>query len=158
MVTTTHTVTQQATPAAPCTGSELSGTFAVVSGSQGAGQIAYLLTLKNTSQTRCYVFGLPQAQLLGANGSALATHIAAAQASSGGTRVMLSPGAAAVAQARVSVTVAGPGDAQSGACQPKASTLRVTPDGGGTVDAAITPPTSVCERGTLYFDALAAGA
>ena len=155
-VTTTHTVTQQSTPAAPCTGSQLSGTFNVVAGSQGAGQVAYLLTLKNNSTTRCYVFGLPQAQLVGANGSTLPTHIAAAQASSGGKQVMLAPGSSAVAQARFSASVAGPGDKQSGACQPQASTLQVTPDGGGTVSATITPPTSVCERGTLYFDVFAA--
>lgn len=155
-MTTTRTVTQQSSSTSPCTSSQLSGTFAVVPGSQGAGQVEYLLTLTNTSQTRCYVFGLPQAQLVGANGNVLATHIAAAQASSSAKPVTLAPGAAAVTQARFSPSVPGPGDAQSGACQPKASTLRLTPDGGGTVDAAITPPTSVCERGTIYFDVFAA--
>jgi hypothetical protein len=155
-VTTTQTVTTTSATASPCTGSQLSGTFAVVAGSQGAGQVAYLLTLENSSQTRCYVFGLPQAQLLAASGSPLPTHIAAAQASANGKRIVLAPGASAVAQARFSATVAGPGDAQNGPCQPKASTLRVTPDGGGSVDAPVQPPTSVCEKGTLYFDVLAA--
>jgi hypothetical protein len=155
-VTTTRTVTHQSAAASPCTGSQLSGSFALVSGSQGAGQVSYLLTLKNASQSRCYVFGLPQAQLIAANGAVLPTHIAAAQAASGGKPVTLAPGASAVAQARFSSSVPGPGDAQSGSCQPQASTLRVTPDGGGTVDAPIQPPTSVCERGTLYFDLLAA--
>lgn len=155
-MTTTHTVTRQTSPAAPCTGSELSGTFAVVAGSQGAGQVAYVLTLQNTSQTSCYVFGLPQAQLLGAGGTALPTKVASAQAGSSGSRVVLAPGRSAVAQAQFSPSVAGQGDAQSGTCQPKASTLRVTPDGGGTVDAPIQPPTSVCERGTLNFDVFSA--
>lgn len=152
----THTVTQASSPAQPCTGVQLSGTFAAVNGSAGAGQVEYLLTLKNTSSLRCYVFGLPQAQLLSASGSALPTHVAASQSGSSGTRVVLAPGKSAVTQARFSPTVSGQGDNQTGPCQPKASTLRVTPDGGGTVDAAISPATSVCERGTLYFDAFAA--
>jgi hypothetical protein len=154
-VTTTRTVTHQSGVASPCTGGQLSGTFALVTGSQGAGQVSYLLTLKNTSSTRCYVFGLPQAQLLGTGGAALPTHVAAAQSGSG-KQVVLAPGGSAVAQARFSPSVPGTGDSESGACQPKASTLQVTPDGGGTVDASIQPPTSVCERGTLNFDLLAA--
>lgn len=154
-MTTTRTVTQQSSPASPCTGSQLSGTFAVVAGSQGAGQVEYLLTLKNASSERCYVFGLPQAQLVGADGTVLPTHIASSQASSGGKQIVLAPGDSAVTQARFSPSVPGPGDAQSGRCQPKASTLRITPDGGGTVDAPIQPPVSVCERGTLYFDVFA---
>jgi hypothetical protein len=31
--------------------------------------------------------------------------------------------------------------------------LQVTPNGGGVMDAAITPATSVCEQGTLNFEA-----
>ncbi|HZS30563.1 MAG TPA: DUF4232 domain-containing protein [Gaiellaceae bacterium] len=154
-VTSTRTVTNSGASTSPCTGSELSGTFALVAGSQGAGQVAYLLKLTNTSQTRCYVFGLPQAQLLSAAGAALPTHVAAAQAGASAKPVTLAPGSSAVTQARFSPSVPGPGDAQSGSCQPKASTLRVTPDGGGTVDAPLQPPTSVCERGTLYFDVFA---
>jgi len=30
--------------------------------------------------------------------------------------------------------------------------LQVNPDGGGATDAAIKPPTSVCQRGTLNFE------
>lgn len=134
----------------------MSGTFAEVAGSGGAGQVEYRLTLKNTSSTSCYVFGLPQAQLLSAGGSALPTHVAASQSGSSGTRILLAPGHSAVTQARFSPSVAGQGDSQTGPCQPTASILRVTPDGGGTVDAPIKPPTSVCERGTLYFDDFAA--
>ena len=155
-MTTTHTVTRQSSSASPCTASQLSGTFDVLEGSEGAGQVAYDLTLKNISQTSCYVFGLPQGQLTAADGTVLPTHIAAAGASSGAKPVTLAPDAAAVAQARFSPSVPGPGDKQNGACQPKASTLLVTPDGGGTVKAEIGPPTSVCERGTLYFDVFTA--
>jgi hypothetical protein len=152
-VTATRTITTTSAPAQqPCGGFQLSGTFSEVSGSGAAGQVEYRLTLKNTSPTPCYLFGLPQAQLLSANGSALPTHVTASQSGSSGARVLLAPGHSAITQAHFSPSVSGQGDSQSGPCQPTASVLRVTPDGGGTVDAPIKPPTSVCERGTLYFD------
>ena len=68
-VTTTVTVTTTATATAakPCTGEQLSGTFALVPGSAGAGQIEYALTLTNTSHAPCYVQGIPRAALLGAS-------------------------------------------------------------------------------------------
>ena len=111
----------------------------------------YALTLKNTSSTPCALRGIPHGTLLGATGAALPTHVRAGGA--GGTRrVVLQPGASAVAQARFSATVAGSGDSQSGTCQPQAYTLQVTPVGGGVADAAIKPPTSVCEQGTLNFE------
>lgn len=155
-VTTTKTITRKTgAHASPCTGSRLSGTFAAVPGSGAAGQVEYRLTLKNQGPGRCYVFGLPEAQLLAADGTALPTHVAAAQASTSSSRVVLAAGASAVAQARFSPDVPGTGDSQTGPCQPKAVTLRVTPNGGGSVDAPIQPPSSVCERGRLYFDAFA---
>jgi hypothetical protein len=152
-VTTTRTVTSKSAPTArPCLGADLAGSFAVVPGSAGAGQISYLLSLKNTSHSRCYVQGLPKAVLLGVTGSALPTLIRAAGGAPNG-RIVLEPGASAIAQARFSPDVAGSGDSQSGACQPLAHTLEVTPNGGSPMDAAIKPPTSVCQRGTLNFEA-----
>ncbi len=152
-VTTTRTVTKQApATAAPCTGDQLSGTFALVPGSAGAGQIAYALTLQNTSQTSCSVSGLPNAVLLGSSGSPLPTHVTAG-GGAGAHRVVLTPGSLAKATARFSPDVPGPGDKQTGACQPKAHTLQVTPNGGGTTDVPIQPPTSVCEQGRLQFEA-----
>jgi hypothetical protein len=154
-VTTTVTVTttSSAASATPCTGEQLSGTFVLVPGSAGAGQIEYALTLTNTSHTACYVRGVPKATLLNASAAALPTHVTPA---GGGapTRVMLEAGASAVAHARFSPDVPGPGDSQSGECQPQAHTLQVSPNGGGVTDAAIKPSTSVCERGTLNFEAL----
>lgn len=151
--TTTRTVTTTGSGASakPCTGAQLAGNFSLVPGSAGAGQIVYALTLKNTSSSPCALRGIPHATLLGATGAALRTHVTAGGA--GGTRrVVLQPGASAVAQARFSATVAGQGDSQSGTCQPEAHTLQVTPVGGGVTDAAIRPPTSVCEQGTLNFE------
>jgi hypothetical protein len=150
-VTTTKTVTTTGSVASakPCAGGQLTGTFALVPNSAGAGQIAYALTLKNASQSACLVRGVPQATLLGATGAALPTHVRAA---GGGKRpIVLPPGASAVAQARFSPDVAGDGDSQTGACQPLAHTLQVTTVGGGVTEAPIRPPTSVCQQGTLNF-------
>jgi hypothetical protein len=152
-VTTTKTVTTTGSASAkPCTGNQLKGTFDLVPGSAGAGQIEYALALKNTSASPCSLRGIPQATLLGAGGAALPTHVRAA-----GTglkkRVALEPGASSLAQARFSPDIPGQGDSQSGPCQPQAATLQVMPAGGGFTDAAIKPPTSVCQQGTLTFEA-----
>jgi Protein of unknown function (DUF4232) len=149
-VATTQTVTTtgSVSSAKPCGGSQLSAVFVQVPGSAGAGQITYALTVKNTSPGLCSVHGVPQGMLLGATGTALRTHITGR----GGRRIVLPPGASAVAQARFSPDVAGDGDSQSGACQPQAHTLQLTTAGGGVTEAAIKPPTSVCEQGTLHFE------
>lgn len=149
--TTTRTVTTNGSGAKPCSGGQLAGNFSLVPGSAGAGQIVYALTLKNTSSSPCALRGIPHAALLGATGAALPTHVTAG-GDGGRRRVVLQPGASAVAQARFSATVAGQGDSQSGTCQPEAHTLQVTPVAGGVTDAAIKPPTSVCEQGTLNFE------
>jgi len=157
-VTVTRTVTtkltetsKSVTAARPCLGTDLDGTFTVVPGSAGAGQISYLLTLKNASQNRCYVRGLPKATLLGATGSPLPTHVSGSDGTSG-QRVVLEPGASAVATARFSPDVASPGDSQGGDCQPVAHTLEVTPSGAGPTEVPIRPATSVCQQGTLKFE------
>lgn len=156
-VTTTHTVTKQSAPSAPaCTGDQLSASFDVVPGSAGAGQVEYVLTVQNTSQTHCFVSGLPQVKLLGADGSPLPTHPVAAQQTPA-PKVELGPGDSARAQVRLSPDVSGTGDAPSGPCQPKAQTLQVTPNGGGTTMGPVTPPTSVCEQGTLELEAYSSG-
>jgi hypothetical protein len=150
-VTVTRTVTTTATSGAvsSCTGAQLSGTFKESAGGGGAGQIEYILTLTNTSPTSCALSGKPVAVLLDQNGSVLPTHVTGNIVTA--LLVNLAPGSSAKATARFSPDVPGTGDSQSGTCQPKAYTLRVTPNGGGTVDAPIKPPTSVCERGTLDF-------
>jgi hypothetical protein len=152
-VTITRTVTTTTTPAAKsgCTGDQLSGTFKEAPGGGGAGQIEYVLSLKNTSQTSCTLSGPPSATLLDASGSPLPTHVIPSSSSDLGSTAFLGPSGTAKTTARFSPDVPGKGDSQSGSCQPKAYTLQVRPDGGGTVAAAIKPPTSVCEQGTLAF-------
>ena len=151
-VTTTRTVTQNSV--SQCTGSQLSGTFAVVVGSAGAGQISYALKLTNTSSSSCSFSGLSTVQLLSASRSALPTTTVDGSLIVDGE---ISPGGSVVADARFSPSVPGPGDAQTGPCQPKAYTLVVTLTGGGTVDTPIKPPTSVCKRGTLNFGQFGVG-
>lgn len=150
--TKTVTTTGSVSSADPCLGSDLSGTFALVPGSAGAGQISYSLTVKNTSDSPCSVRGIPQATLLGASGTPLPTLVKGAKGARG---IVLPPGASATAQARFSPDVAGDGDSQTGSCQPVAHTLQVGAGGGGVTEIPIKPPTSVCERGTLNFESFA---
>ena len=164
-ITVTHTVTHVRTvtvkrptttvpkPAtSPCAGGSLSGSFDVVPGSAGAGQIVYRLTVTNTGPAACFVSGIPQVQLLGTTGSALPTSASAAQpGTTTAVRVSLQHGKSATADAQFSPDVNGTGDSTTGQCQPTATVLRVTAPGGGTLDAPIEPPTPVCERGSLHF-------
>jgi Protein of unknown function (DUF4232) len=151
-VTTTPTTTSVKPASAACSGDRLSGAFAGVPGSAGAGHIVYRLTVKNVGSSACYVSGLPQVQLLGTTGNALPTSVSPAQPGTGtAAKISLQPGDSATADAQFSPDVNGTGDSTSGQCQPTATVLRVTAPGGGTLDAPIQPPTPVCERGSLHF-------
>jgi hypothetical protein len=142
---------------ADCKGSQLTGRFAVVPGSAGAGNIVYKLALKNTSATPCTVSGLPQGQLLGKTKAKLPTHIRAAHANQlTAVLVTLAPGDRAYATARFSPDVAGTGEQTVGACEPKAYWFRVRAPGGGTTTVQLVPPTPVCEHGMLSFSAYSA--
>jgi hypothetical protein len=145
------TTTGSVKAAKPCQGTDIAGTFAQIPNSAGAGQIAYALTVKNTSASACTVRGIPQGTLLGADGTELPTRVKAS--GDAGKPVVLPLGASATAQARFSPSVAGDGDSQSGACQPEAHTFQLSAEGGGVTEAPVKPPTSVCQRGTLNFEA-----
>jgi hypothetical protein len=150
-LTTTKTVTTTGSVASakPCSGADLAAVFTLIAGSSGAGQIGYMLTVKNTSQAPCSLHGVPQGTLVGVSGAALPTHVKSAGGS--GRQIVLPPGASATAQARFSPDVVGTGDSQSGACQPVAHTFQLSA-GGRIAEATIKPPTSVCEQGTLNFE------
>src|SRR5712692_1134774 len=64
--------------AAPCRGTQLTGRFAVVAGSAGAGNIGYALVLRNRSASTCTVTGVRDVALRGRAGKRLATHVQAA--------------------------------------------------------------------------------
>ena len=171
-VTTTRTVTRTvtapppattststATSAAPaCVGSSLGGSFAAVPGSAGAGQISYVLTVTNTSDSECYVSGLPQLQLLDAQGGALPTSVSAAEPGTAtAAKIVLQPASSATSEARFSPDVPGQGEGQAGQpCEPVAHQVQVTATGGGTFTVPIKPPTSVCEHGSLRMALYAA--
>ena len=149
--TTVATTTGGASAANACTGDAMSGTFNAVPGSAGAGTIVYRLAVTNTSPVACYVTGLPQVQLIGANGADLPTQVVPEQQGlNASAKITLQPNGSASADARFSPDVNGTGDATSGACQPKSVKMRVA-FGGAPLDVAISPPTSVCERGQLQF-------
>jgi len=140
------------TPA--CKGSQLSGRFNAVRGSEGAGNIVYRLTLTNTSATACTLTGLPAGQLLGKTGKKLPTHIRAANPQAlTAVLVTLAHGKSAHADARFSPDVPGVGEQMTGQCEAKSFSLRVSLQGGGTTTVKITPATPVCEKGQLSFSA-----
>jgi hypothetical protein len=137
-----------------CKGSQLAGTFAVVPGSAGAGNITYALRLRNTSKATCQVTGLPQGRLIGRHGGKLPTHVRAAfPGALAAVLVTLTPGQSTRATARFSPDVPGTGEQTKGSCEPTAYSFRVTGQGGGTTAAKVLPPTPVCEHGRLLFSA-----
>jgi len=142
--------------APPCKAANLSGTFAVVSGSAGAGNIVYALRLKNTSATSCTVTGIPGVTLLDRHGKRLPTHpFPARPGALTAVLVTLEPEQTARATARFSPDVPGTGEPVSGRrCEPVAYTLFVRPNGGGALRAPIRPPTSVCEHGGMTWSVL----
>jgi hypothetical protein len=138
-----------------CTGKQLAGSFAVVPGSAGAGNIVYELVLKNVSTKTCTLTGLPQGRLLDRAGERLPTHVRAAfPGGLAAVLVRLAPGKKTYASARFSPDVPGPGEPVAGtSCEPKAWWFRVAGQAGGTARVRLTPPTPVCEHGQLQFSA-----
>jgi hypothetical protein len=138
-----------------CTGPSLTGRFAVVPNSAGAGNIVYALVLRNRSTTTCAVTGLPSLTLVGRFGKALPTHVLAVSPTTlTAVLVRLAPGKSARATARFSPDVPGPGEPVSGRqCERTAYRAVVHAPGGGNVTVALAPPTPVCEHGQLQFKA-----
>ena len=161
-VTKTTTTTPAPAAAAACSGGDLGGSFSEVPGSAAAGSITYTLTLTNTSSAACHVSGIPQLQLLDAQGGAVPTTVSAAQpGQAAAAKIVLQPGASAKADARFSPDVPGPGEGQPQAagrshlCEPTAHQLQVTV-GVDSVTVPVSPPTPVCSHGALRLSPLAA--
>jgi hypothetical protein len=142
-----------------CTGGDFVGTFSVVPGSAGAGQITYLLALRNRSEGACSVTGIPDLQLLGRYGRALPTHIAPARPGiATAALITVRPGGYASVTARFSPDVPGPGEPVSARqCEPTAYKLRVRAKGGGSTVVPVVKPTPVCEHGSLIVSLYVAG-
>jgi hypothetical protein len=144
----------------PCIAGQLSGTFSAVPGSAGAGNISYVLRLRNRSTRACFVSGLPRLRLVGKLGKLLPTNLMPANRGAlTAVRVVLKPGGYSAATARFSPDVPGVGEPVAGRqCEPTAYRARVSPPpGGGTLVVPITPPTPVFEHGTMLFSVLVAG-
>jgi hypothetical protein len=142
----------------PCTGSRLTGSFWMIPGSAGAGNVVYRLRLVNASSQRCFVTGIPMLTLLDHAGHRLPTH--ARFAGSPGTLsaviVPLAKGEAGSLTARFSPDVPGPGERTFGPCEKTSYQLLVARSGGGTLVVPITPATPVCEHGSLQLSVFTA--
>jgi hypothetical protein len=140
---------------ARCSGAQLAGSFSVVRGSAGAGNITYKLVLVNASKRTCTLTGLPQGRLLGKTGKPLPTHVKAAFPQGlAAVFVRLASGAKTFATARLSPDVPGTGEPTTGTrCEPTAWRFRVAAQGGGTTTVKLVPPTPVCEHGQLLLSA-----
>jgi hypothetical protein len=144
--TVTRTVTHTVTTTAPtrgnaCSAHDLTGTFQVLQGSAGAGNIVYTLKVVNASQGACTVSGVPTIDFLDSNGQAMKK---AVSPNGGGTAavVTLQPGDSARSQVRFSPDV--------DPCDPGTATmLRVTMPDNSTLDATIDPATKLCGGGSL---------
>ncbi len=140
-----------------CTGSQLAGTFAVIPGSAGAGNIVYALRVRLRSGPTCFVSGLPRLQLLDRLRRPLPTRLTPAfRPGLTAVRVILSPGHGTKATARFSPDIPGPGEPQTtGPCERRSYSVRVMPPpGSGTFVAPVRPPAPVCEQGRLSVSAM----
>jgi hypothetical protein len=138
----------------PCSGSMLTGSFRLIPGSPGAGNVVYRLKVAPAKGASCFVTGIPGLTLLDRKGHRLPTKATFAGRPGTLTAVMvpLSAGRSASLTARFSPDVPGPGEpAVGGACEPTAYKLRVTPSGGGSFVVPVSPATPVCEHGGLQI-------
>ena len=150
-VTTTTKQPAAGSSASACTGDAMTGSFTAIPNSEGAGNIGYRLHVTNASPVACFVSGLAERAALSSAGHDLPTNVVAAQAGQAtAARIILQPGASASADARFSPDIPGGSEPSDAPCEPKSYTLRVG-FGGAPLDVAITPPTPVCEKGTLQF-------
>jgi hypothetical protein len=141
-----------------CTGSNLSGKFLVVPNSQGAGNILYTVQLRNRSKITCFVSGIPGLRLIGKTGKNLPTKVVPIHVGQlTAVKVTLKPGAYAASTARFSPDVPGPGEGHPGNCEQVAYKVRISPAGGGSLLGPVSPPTPVCEHGSMSMTVLVAG-
>ena len=137
----------------------LTGSFTAIRGSAGAGNIVYRLRVRNSSGAECGVTGIPGLALLDAHARPLPTHTLASGRAGARMAVLvpLRPGSSATLTARFSPDVPGPGEPVTGGpCERTAAGLRVSPAGGGSLVVAVSPPTPVCEHGSLQLTVFAA--
>jgi hypothetical protein len=133
-----------------CAAAQLSAGYTVIPFSQGAGTVAYVLTVRNRSAQTCALTAPLPMQLLDRRGRPLATHVAAPDS---GYQVVLAPSQWAQAESRFSPDIAGPGENPS-ECEPPAHLLSI--EIGDDHVLAPMDPSPVCENGTISFGRLTA--
>jgi hypothetical protein len=140
---------------AACTLSSFNGTFKVVPGSAGAGNIVYKLRLVNNSGSTCAFSTAPALRLLDKYGHALPTH--AKFPPNLVATINIAPGKAAIATARFSPDIPSGGEPQNGPCEKRAFKLRVGLGPTNALRVPVKPPTRVCGRGSMVFRAIHQG-
>lgn len=128
-----------------CAPNTLSGR--IVPGSPGAGQRYATLVVENTSASSCTLYGYSGLQLIGADGQALPTRVDRT-ANPGPRLVTLAPGRTASAELHWSA-IPGPGEPQSGPCQPNPVRANVIPPDDYSAFSVTWFLGPVCEGGRL---------
>ena len=105
----------------------LKGSFLIIPGSEGAGQVYARVVLTNISNLPCRTFGYVGMQLLGPSDTPLPTNVVREPATA--QHIVLAPGQSASALAHFSPDIPGAGDNQQAgqACQPVAQGTEITP-------------------------------
>lgn len=134
-----------------------SGTWHVVPDSQGAGHVAADLAFQNTSGHSCTITGFPGVSLLASNDRPLPTNVLKDTALAA-TTIRVAPGAWVHSEMRYSPNVPGPGEPQSGQCEPMAvHALALLPGDSAWTHVTLDHPTPVCEKGELQAKAFVGG-
>jgi hypothetical protein len=131
----------------------LTAKMTLIKGSFGAGNVSYRLTLGNSGSGFCTGSTTPGLHLHGRNGAGLPTNV---KYSGRSTRLTIGRGAdvlSASEKLRFSPDIPGPGEPTRGACEPKAFKIHVN-FGSASAVGAVSPPTSVCEHGTMRSSGL----
>jgi hypothetical protein len=153
--TTAPAPSSTATPI--CHAGDMTGVWHPVPGSSGAGQTSSDLAFQNTSGHKCSVSGFPKFTLYAANHNPLPTNTTDFKP----VTVMflaVAPGGWVHSELRYSADIPGPGEPQTGPCEPSASyALVLLPGDTSTVKAPLTTPTPVCEMGAVQMKPFAPG-
>ncbi|WP_194920917.1 DUF4232 domain-containing protein [Catenulispora rubra] len=134
-----------------------SGTWRVVPGSEGGGNVVADIALRNTSGHACTVAGFPGVSLLASDEHPLMTTVEKDDSTAVAT-VTVAPGAWVHAEVRYSPNVPGPGEPSTGGCEPTTVHALVQLPG-DTMWGRVTldSPTMVCEKGRLLAKPFVAG-
>ncbi len=153
-VLATPAATATGATVAACVAARLSVRMTLTPGSGAAGHIGYTLAVKNRGGAACRMGNHPRLRLVAANGHGLPTHVVKLGASKA---VTIAAGHTVRSSMQFSPDVPSGGEPASGPCEPVAHRVQVTftAPSGGSRTGAVSPPTSVCGRGTIQEKPLA---